>query len=95
LTHITKQEIAQNRLLNGNLQRAANIVQTFLEKSVQNVQIQVDMRDRPKLGEKMSQLFELNGPQTYAEMIQKQLIKPEVHVIVLGSSELTTLFPSG
>jgi len=71
--------------LNSRLQRATNIIQQFLESSVEGVQVQIDMRDRLKLGEKMNQLFELNGPNTYAQLLEKQLIKPQVHVLVIGS----------
>ena len=71
--------------MNSRLQRATNIIQQFLESSVEGVQVQIDMRDRLKLGEKMNQLFELNGPNTYAQLLEKQLIKPQVHVLVIGS----------
>ncbi len=71
--------------MKSRLQRATNIIQQFLESSVEGVQVQIDMRDRLKLGEKMNQLFELNGPNTYAQMLEKQLIKPQVHVLVIGS----------
>ena len=71
--------------MNSRLQRATNLIQQFLERSVEGVQVQIDMRDRLKLGEKMNQLFELNGPNTYAQMLEKQLIKPQVYVLVIGS----------
>ena len=71
--------------MNSRLQRATNLIQQFLERSVEGVQVQIDMRDRLKLGEKMNQLFELNGSQTYAQMLEKQLIKPKVYVLVIGS----------
>ena len=71
--------------MNNRLQRATNLIQQFLERSVEGVQVQIDMRDRLKLGEKMNQLFELNGSQTYAQMLEKQLIKPQVYVLVIGS----------
>lgn len=53
------------------------------------------MRDRTKLSEKMNNLFEDSGPQTFKSLLAKQLYKPEVHVIVIGKSELESLFPSG
>jgi hypothetical protein len=53
------------------LHRATNLIQQFLERSVEGIEVQIDMRDRLKLGEKMNQLFELNGPQTYAQMLEK------------------------
>ena len=95
LTHITKQEMELNGLLSSKLQRAANVVHQFLEDSVAGVHVQVDMRSRPKLGDKMNQLFEINGPQTYAQLLKKELVMPEVHVLVLGSAELADLFPQG
>jgi hypothetical protein len=57
--------------------------------------VELDMRDRVKLNEKIDKLFNDHEPLSFPKMMRKELYQPDVYVIVLGKSELLSLFPTG
>lgn len=74
------------------LNRAANLVEQYLKPSLGSA-VEVDMRARVKLNDKMDGLFNDNAQKIYLEMVKKRLFSPDVSVIVIGKSELEVIFP--